>query len=75
MNVIYNAILEINQGLKMKKIQDENKLMEQHKTIGMNLPMHDELMKRINEAALNSNLTKAAYVRNAIEEQLKKDGF
>ncbi len=59
----------------MKKEQDEIKLTEQHKTIGMNLPMHDELMKRINDAALSSNLTKAAYVRKAIEEQLKKDGF
>jgi predicted DNA-binding protein len=46
-----------------------------YKTIGMNLPMHEELMKKISIAALDSNLTKAAYVRQAIEDKLKKDGF
>lgn len=45
------------------------------KTIGLNVPMHEELMLRINKAALERNLTKAAYVRMAIEEKLKKDGF
>ena len=54
---------------------NEHKEQEHHKTIGMNLPMHEDLMKRINEASLSNNLTKAAYVRQAIEEKLKKDGF
>lgn len=54
-------------------IMEDNK--KEHKTIGMNIPMQENLMNRINKAALNNNLTKAAYVRQAIEEKLKKDGF
>jgi predicted DNA-binding protein len=53
---------------------DKNKNQE-NKTVGMNLPMHELLMKKLNAASLNSNLTKAAYVRQAIEEKLKRDGF
>jgi len=52
---------------------EDNK--KEHKTIGMNIPMQENLMNRINKAALNNNLTKSAYVRQAIEEKLKKDGF
>jgi len=53
----------------------ENDKNNDNKTVGMNLPMHESLMKRLNAASLNSNLAKAAYVRQAIEEKLKKDGF
>jgi predicted DNA-binding protein len=53
---------------------DKNKEQE-NKTVGMNLPMHESLMKRLYAASLDSNLAKAAYVRQAIEEKLKRDGF
>lgn len=53
---------------------DKNKENE-NKTVGMNLPMQESLMKRLNAASLESNLAKAAYVRQAIEEKLKRDGF
>ncbi len=45
------------------------------KTVGLNVPMHEDLMGRITKAALDKNFTKAAYVRKAVEERLKKDGF
>lgn len=53
---------------------DKNKEQE-NKTVGMNLPMHESLMRRLYNASLESNLAKAAYVRQAIEEKLKRDGF
>lgn len=61
------------QGLIM--IENDKTKDFENKTVGMNLPMHENLMRRLNAASLESNLAKAAYVRQAIEEKLKKDGF
>lgn len=41
--------------------------------VEMNLTMNEILMKELNIASLKKNMTKSAYVREAIEEKLKKD--
>ncbi|NCQ51478.1 hypothetical protein GW796_06205 [archaeon] len=53
----------------------KNKEKKENKTLGFNLTIQENLMKRMNEASLNNNLTKAAYLRLALEDKLKKDGY
>lgn len=46
---------------------------EKKKQLALNVPMNEELMKRVEKAASGMHVGKAAYARIALEEKLRRD--
>lgn len=54
-------------------METKEKKLKLKKITALNVPMDDQFMERINDAAKKMHIGKAAYARIAIEEKMQKD--